>query len=154
MRIFVTGVAGFLGSHLAEHLLEDGHEVVGCDNLIGGEIINVPPAVEFYQYDCVDRNSIARITKGCDVVFHCAATAYEGLSVFSPALVTRNIVDASASVFSAAIENRVKRIIYCSSMARYGTNEVPFEEHFEPRPVRQSRGSAGLGSEQRTARHR
>ena len=134
MRIFVTGVAGFLGSHLAEHLLEDGHEVVGCDNLIGGEIINVPPEIEFYQYDCCDRNSIARITKGCDVVYHCAATAYEGLSVFSPSLVIRNIVDASASVFSAAIENKVKRIIFCSSMARYGTNEVPFREEFEPRP--------------------
>lgn len=134
MRIFVTGVAGFLGSHLAEHLLEEGHEVVGCDNLIGGEIINVPPEVEFYQYDCTDRNSMARISRGCEVAFHCAATAYEGLSVFSPSLVIKNIVDASASVFSAAIENRVRRIIFCSSMARYGTNQVPFREDYEPRP--------------------
>ena len=134
MKIFVTGVAGFLGSHLAENMLEMGHEVVGIDSLIGGEIINVPPSVEFYQYDCCDRNSVARVSRGCDVVYHCAATAYEGLSVFSPALISRNIIDASVSVFSAAIENKVKRIIFCSSMARYGTNEVPFKETFEPRP--------------------
>ena len=134
MKIFVTGVAGFLGSHLADRFLESGHEVVGVDSLIGGEIINVPPATQFYQYDCCDRNSVARVMTDCDVVYHCAATAYEGLSVFSPALVSRNIVDASVSVISAAIENGVKRIVFCSSMARYGTNEVPFREEYDPRP--------------------
>lgn len=134
MKIFVTGVAGFLGSHLADRFLESGHEVVGVDSLIGGEIINVPPATQFYQYDCCDRNSVARVMKDCDVVYHCAATAYEGLSVFSPALVSRNIVDASVSFISAAIENCVRRIVFCSSMARYGTNEVPFREEYDPRP--------------------
>lgn len=123
-----------MGSHLADKMLEMGHEVVGVDNLIGGEIINVPPSIEFYQYDCCDRNSIARVLRNCDVVYHCAATAYEGLSVFSPALVCRNIVEASVSVFSAAIENRARRIVFCSSMARYGTNQVPFKEEYEPRP--------------------
>lgn len=134
MRIFISGIAGFLGSHLAEHFLADGHEVVGCDTLIGGELINVPPDAEFYQYDICRRNSMVKITKGCDVIFHAAATAYEGLSVFSPHLIVENIVTGSASLFSAAIANGVKRIIFCSSMARYGTNEVPFKEEYEPRP--------------------
>ena len=130
----MTGAAGFLGSHLCERLMEDKHEVVGVDNLIGGEIGNVPPAVEFYHYDCCDRNSMARAMKGTDVVYHCAAAAYEGLSVFAPAMVTRNTVCASASVFSAAIEHGVKRIVFCSSMARYGVNRVPFREEYEVRP--------------------
>lgn len=134
MKVFISGVAGFLGSHLADAMIADGHHVVGCDNLIGGELDNVPDKVEFYQYDCCYRNSMARITKGCDVVFHCAATAYEGLSVVSPHVVTQNIVTASVSLFSAAIENKVKRIVFCSSMARYGTNEVPFRETYAPRP--------------------
>lgn len=134
MRIFISGIAGFLGSHLAEHFLADGHEVVGCDTLIGGELINVPPDAEFYQYDICRRNSMLKITKGCEVVFHAAATAYEGLSVFSPHLITENIVTGSASLFSASIANGVKRIIFCSSMARYGTNEVPFRETFTPQP--------------------
>ena len=134
MKIFVSGIAGFLGSHLAETFIKDGHQVVGCDSLIGGELDNVPPDAEFYQYDCCYRNSMLKITKGCDLVYHAAATAYEGLSVFSPHLITQNIVTGSVSLFSAAIENKVKRIIYCSSMARYGTNKIPFTEDLIPNP--------------------
>ena len=134
MKIFISGIAGFLGSHLAESFLNEGHKVVGCDSLIGGELDNVPPDAEFYQYDCCYRNSMLKITKGCDLVYHTAATAYEGLSVFSPHLITQNIVTGSVALFSAAIENKVKRIIFCSSMARYGTNKFPFKETLEPKP--------------------
>ena len=134
MKIFISGIAGFLGSHLADQFINDGHHVVGCDSLIGGELNNVPEKAEFYQYDCCFRNSMLKITKGCDIVYHTAATAYEGLSVFSPHLITQNIVTGSVSLFSAAIQNKVKRIIFCSSMARYGTNKVPFQENFTPHP--------------------
>ena len=134
MKIFVSGIAGFLGSHLADAFIKDGHHVVGCDSLIGGELSNVPAEAEFYQYDCCYRNSMLKITKGCDLVYHTAATAYEGLSVFSPHLITNNIVTGSVSLFSAAIENKVKRIVFCSSMARYGTNKVPFREDYIPKP--------------------
>ena len=134
MKIFVSGIAGFLGSHLADAFIKDGHHVVGCDSLIGGELSNVPAEAEFYQYDCCYRNSMLKITKGCDLVYHTAATAYEGLSVFSPHLITNNIVTGSVSLFSAAIENNVKRIVFCSSMARYGTNKVPFKEDYTPKP--------------------
>ena len=134
MRIFITGIAGFLGSHLAEAFHEDGHHVFGCDNLIGGELRNVPDQVEFHQYDINDYHAMLHLTKDCDIVYHAAATAYEGLSVFSPHLVVNNIVSGSASVFSAAIANGVRRIIFCSSMARYGTNQVPFKEDYDPRP--------------------
>ena len=134
MKIFVSGIAGFLGSHLADAFIKDGHHVVGCDSLIGGELSNVPAEAEFYQYDCCYRNSMLKITKGCDLVYHTAATAYEGLSVFSPHLITNNIVTGSVSLFSAAIENKVKRIVFCSSMARYGTNKVPFREDYTPKP--------------------
>ena len=134
MKIFVSGIAGFLGSHLADAFIKDGHHVVGCDSLIGGELSNVPAEAEFYQYDCCYRNSMLKITKGCDLVYHTAATAYEGLSVFSPHLITNNIVTGSVSLFSAAIENKVKRIVFCSSMARYGTNKIPFREDYIPKP--------------------
>ncbi len=134
MKIFISGIAGFLGSHLADQFIKDGHHVVGCDSLIGGELDNVPEKAEFYQYDCCFRNSMLKITKDCDIVYHAAATAYEGLSVFSPHLITQNIVTGSVSLFSAAIENKVKRIIFCSSMARYGTNVTPFQEDYKPAP--------------------
>ncbi len=135
MKIFISGVAGFLGSHLADAFIKDGYDVVGCDNLIGGYLDNVPNKVDFHQYDCNYYNSMVKITKDCDVVFHCAATAYEGLSVFSPHIVTKNIVGASVSLMTAAISNNVKRFVFCSSMARYGTQEViPFTEDLIPAP--------------------
>lgn len=133
-RIFISGVAGFLGSHLADAFLADGHEVVGCDNMIGGYLDNVPSGVHFRQIDCNDFGRMNEHMKGVDIVYHCAATAYEGFSVFSPHLVTQNIVTASTGTISAAVANRVKRFVMCSSMARYGTNRVPFTEDMEPRP--------------------
>lgn len=136
MKIFITGVAGFLGSHLADAMLADGHEVVGIDNMIGGSLENVPKGVSFSFGDCNDNSLVRSLVTGCDVVFHCAATAYEGLSVFSPSVVTNNIVGASVSVFSAAIAAKVRRIVFCSSMARYGVGSCvpPFIENMTPMP--------------------
>ena len=89
-KILVTGVAGFLGSHLSEQLVNLGHKVVGIDNMLGGYDDNVPSNVEFHKGDCCDFEKIKSIMKGVDVVYHCAATAHEGLSVFSPYEITKN----------------------------------------------------------------
>lgn len=128
MKIFITGIAGFLGSHLASAMIADGHHVVGIDNMLGGDMENVPEGVQFTIMDCNNLEAVRDVMKGCEVVFHCAATAYEGLSVFSPHLVIQNIVGASTAIFSAAIANRVRRIVMCSSMARYGAGPVPYME--------------------------
>jgi UDP-glucose 4-epimerase len=133
-KVFITGVAGFLGSHLADAFLADGYDVAGCDNMIGGYLDNVPPEVEFHQSDCNDFEKMKEYLRGVDIVYHCAATAYEGLSVFSPHMVTQHIVTASTGVISAAIANKVRRFVMCSSMARYGTNQVPFTEVMQPKP--------------------
>ena len=132
---FITGVAGFLGSHLAEHFLKQGHRVIGCDNLIGGYLDNVPPGVEFHTVDCGDLQAMTQIMRGATHVYHCAAFAYEGLSVFSPHLITNNIYSGTISTLTAAITNKVTRFIFCSSMARYGTQDtVPFTEDMTPKP--------------------
>lgn len=133
-RIFISGVAGFLGSHLADAFLADGHEVVGNDSMIGGYLDNVPTGVEFHEVDCNDFSRLKPLMAGVDIVYHCAATAYEGLSVFSPHLITQNIVGASTSMVSAAVANKCRRFVMCSSMARYGANPVPFTEDMVPRP--------------------
>lgn len=135
MKIFISGVAGFLGSHLADAMLKEGHKVIGVDNLIGGYIDNVPEDVEFYQTDCKYLNTMNKLMKGVDIVYHTACTAYEGLSVFSPELVCQNTYQITASLLSAAITQKVKRFVYCSSMARYGKQEiVPFTEDMLPKP--------------------
>ena len=134
-KVLVTGVAGFLGSHLAESLVSLGHKVVGLDNMIGGYEDNVPRNIEFHNFDCCDFNKVKSIMKDVEVVYHCAATAHEGLSVFSPYEITKNNYLASVSIFSAAVNEKVKRIIFCSSMARYGDQKAPFSEKMLPKPV-------------------
>jgi len=137
MRIFITGIAGFLGSHLADAMLRDGHVVGGVDSLIGGYWDNVPEGVQiWWKADCNELSCLNGYFERFkpEIVFHCAATAYEGLSVFSPHLITQNIVGASTSVFSASITAGVRRIVHCSSMARYGTGNPPFLESDRPEP--------------------
>jgi UDP-glucose 4-epimerase len=134
MKIFITGIAGFLGSHLADRMIELGHTVAGNDTLVGGYKDNVPNSAEFFQIDCCDIEGMTQAMAGSDIVIHTAATAHEGLSVFSPSFITKNIFEASVSTISAAIQNKVKRFVFCSSMARYGNQEVPYTEDQRPMP--------------------
>lgn len=134
MKIFITGIAGFLGSHLADRMLALGHQVAGNDTLIGGYLDNVPPQAEFHKIDCCDIEAMTQAIAGSDVVIHAAATAHEGLSVFSPSFITKNIFEATVSTISASIQNKVKRFVFCSSMARYGNQQVPYTEDQKPMP--------------------
>ena len=135
MNIFITGIAGFLGSNLADYYIKKKFNVSGCDNLIGGDLENVSKGVKFYKANCEDFNKMKEITKGYDVVIHAAAYAHEGLSNVSPNIICSNIISGSTSVFSASIANKVKRIVFCSSMARYGNIKQPFYEEDNPNPV-------------------
>jgi UDP-glucose 4-epimerase len=136
MHIFITGIAGFLGSNLAEYYLKKNFTVSGCDNLIGGSLDNIDQnKINFFKADCEDLATMKKIINGADVLCHAAAYAHEGLSSCSPVLISNNNVTGSVSVFTAAIINKVKRIVYCSSMARYGSIKIPFREDDELKPV-------------------
>ena len=112
MKIFITGIAGFLGSNVADKMLEMGHEVVGIDNFLGGYKDNLPENITFYEDDLRNLDNLAEYMKGCDIVFHTACTAYEGLSVFSPSLIVENTVQISV--------NAMKRInVYTKSFDQH-----------------------------------
>jgi len=135
MNILITGVAGFMGSHLADEFLKRGHKVIGIDNLVGGYKENIPFQVEFYQYDLSDFDLVKDVFAGADLVVHTACTAYEGLSVFSPSLVTKNTSHITTVALSASVRSGVKKFVHMSSMARYGTQDlVPFTEDMIPKP--------------------
>ncbi|MFC4036708.1 NAD-dependent epimerase/dehydratase family protein [Streptomyces polygonati] len=134
-KVFVTGIAGFLGSHVAERFRDIGWEVCGIDNLRGGRAANVPEDVRFEVVDCLDRSGYLPLLAGSDLVYHCASAAYDGLSVFSPAFVYRNTAQATVEVASASVASGVRRFIHCSSMARYGALPAPFTEDMPPAPV-------------------
>ena len=114
--VYITGIAGFLGSHLADFLTAHGESVKGVDSLIGGYEDNVPTGAEFHNFDMLDLDRLTNSMVNVEVVYHTACTAYEGLSVFSPSIVTANTVQISVNAMTAAIRNGVKRFVHCSSI--------------------------------------
>lgn len=145
MKVFITGIAGFLGSHLADKFLDEGHTVVGVDSLVGGYLDNVPAGAEFHSRDLVE-HPVEDLLKDVDLVIHAACTAYEGLSVFSPALVVANTTQATIELLSQSVKAGVKKFVYLSSMARYGTLPTPYREDMDPKP-QDPYGIAKLASE-------
>jgi UDP-glucose 4-epimerase len=136
MRIWITGIGGFLGSHLAETLSALGHDVAGNDSFICGSGENIPDGMYYSQTDCRDFDAVKRKLDRFkpDVLVHTAATAAEGFSVFSPHFITSNIAEASVATFSAAIASGVKRIVYMSSMSRYGKGKSGHDGYMQMRP--------------------
>lgn len=130
--ILVTGVAGLVGSNIANHL-KANHNIIGVDNLLGGYRDNIPNDIKFIEKDC---NNLSEIDfYGVDTVVHAACTAHEGLSVFSPKTITDNTYGQSVNVLKCAIQAGVKKFVFTSSMARYGMQDtVPFVEDMTPKP--------------------
>ena len=135
MKVFITGVSGLLGSTMARFLINQGHEVAGIDNMIGGVEGNVPELVKYTEGDILDVELLKESMKDCEVVFHTAALPYEGLSVFSPMVTATSIVSGTIATAAAAIHNNIRLFINCSSMARYGKQTPPFTENMTPAPV-------------------
>lgn len=125
MKCLVTGGAGFIGSHLVDLLLENGHEVVIIDNLKGGWLKNINgalknPKCRFHQADIRDKNAIQPYFSGIDWVFHLAAVADIVPSIDNPRLYVETNVDGTLNVLESAKEANVKRFIYAASSSCYG----------------------------------
>lgn len=135
MQVFITGVAGFIGSQLARSAIERGWSARGIDSMLGGNSHNVPSGTLWRQTGCRNRGAYQLLLPGTDVVFHAAAAPYEGLSVFSPELVYEHTLMSTVAVLRASIEAGAGRFVYCSSMSRYGAQRPPFTEDMPTAPV-------------------
>ena len=133
----VTGGAGFIGSHVAKHLLEMGHTVLAFDNFSGGNPDNIPDGVEtvFGDITNVDDVKAAFNTWDIDYVFHLAAYAAEGLSHFIRHYNYEVNVLGSINLINAAVNHKVKRFVFTSSAAVYGYNSESAYEAQECRPA-------------------
>jgi UDP-glucose 4-epimerase len=137
-NILITGVAGLLGSNMADWILKNHQEfnVIGVDDLSGGYIDNVNDKVIFENYNLTDKNLSNLFEKyKFDYVFHFAAYAAEGLSPFIRTFNYQNNLLCTANIVNNCIEHNVKRLIFTSSMAVYGVGNPPFDENDLLNPI-------------------
>jgi len=124
-----------MGSWLADELLRRKHEVIVVDNLLGGKEENVNPDCKFLKADLRDRRQVDSIVgSGVDTIFHLAAYAAEGQSIFSPISINEINIAPMNNLLVAAVNNNVKRFVFTSSMAAYGNQTPPFNENLPRQP--------------------
>jgi len=121
-KVVITGGAGFIGSHLAERLVNQGNEVVIVDTLLRGNKIPKPifDKVSFHKVDVADRDEVTKLCKGVDVIFHFAAILGVDIVADNPIETMETEVNGMQSVAYAASVNRVPKIVYASTSGIYG----------------------------------
>jgi UDP-glucose 4-epimerase len=145
----VTGGAGFIGAHVAGHLLEMGRRVVVLDDLSGGYKDNVPRGARFIQGSILDHELVNALFKKhrFEHVYHLAAYAAEGLSHFIKRFNYNNNVIGTVNLINASVNFNVKCFMFTSSIAVYGAGQTPMTEDMTPVPE-DSYGIAKLACEQ------
>jgi UDP-glucose 4-epimerase len=137
MSVLVTGGAGFIGSHVARHLLDAGQDVVVLDDLSGGYEENVPAGANLVAGSVVDPELVEELFREHEFshVFHLAAYAAEGLSHFIRRFNYTNNVLGSVNLLNAALRaETVERFVFTSSIAVYGAAQTPMTEDTVPEP--------------------
>lgn len=139
MKCLVTGGAGFIGSHLVERLLKDGHQVTVIDNFSTGRPQNLATLsgshLTVHKYDAADFESIKSLFKGIDRVFHIAALADIVPSINYPLTYHHSNVDATVAVLEASRLAGVNRFVYTASASCYGLPDIiPTPETADIRP--------------------
>ncbi len=137
MKALVTGAAGFIGSHVADHCLALGMEVVSTDDLSGGFRENVPEQSQWVEGDLKDPEFVASLWQNYgpfDYVYHVAAYAAEGLSHFIRRYNYQTNLIASVNLINESVKHEVKCFVFTSSIAVYGANQLPMTEDLVPIP--------------------
>ena len=138
MKVLITGVAGLLGSRLADWILENTDcTIIGIDDLSGGYIENVDTRVNFYKINLSNDNTLESIfeTHKPDYVFHFAAYAAEGLSPFIRQFNYENNLISTTRLINQSIKHNIKRFVFTSTMAVYGAATPPFLESYQQAPI-------------------
>jgi UDP-glucose 4-epimerase len=132
----VTGGAGFIGSHVADHLLRRGHKVLVLDDLSGGFEDNVPTGATFVKGSILDTELIDRLFDRYNFtyVYHLAAYAAEGLSHFIKRFNYNNNLIGSVNLINASVNYSVRCFVFTSSIAVYGAGQSPMTEDMVPQP--------------------
>jgi UDP-glucose 4-epimerase len=135
-KSLITGGAGFIGSHVAKHCLQLGHEVIALDDLSGGFEDHVPGGVQFIKGSVTDEKFISKLFSEhtFDYVYHLAAYAAEGLSHFIRRYNYNTNLIGSINLINEAVKQKVKCFVFTSSIAVYGKGQLPMTEEMTPEP--------------------
>jgi len=140
MKTLVTGGAGFIGSHLCELLISEGHDVIALDNLTSGRLANLhpvngAPGFSFAQVDIRDPEAMRPLFEGVDWVFHLAGLADIVPSIEMPAQYYSTNVTGTFNVLECARAGGVERLVYAASSSSYGIPDYyPTPENAPIRP--------------------
>jgi len=135
--VLVTGAAGFIGSHVAAVCAEKGMKVVAIDDMSGGFASNIPDGIEFIKGDLKNETFVEELFMEhghFEYVFHLAAYAAEGMSHFIRGFNYKNNLVASVYLLNWAVKTKVNCFVFTSSIAVYGTGQLPLKEETIPRP--------------------
>jgi UDP-glucose 4-epimerase len=140
LRVLITGGAGFIGSHTVDRLLSEGFKVVVLDNLRSGSLENVSQHAgnrnfRFVHGDIRDASLVRNVVSDVDFVVHLAALVSVPESFRDPALTHDINANGTLNLLKASVDNGVKRFVYASSCAVYGTaEEIPIKEQHPTKP--------------------
>lgn len=135
MKIVVTGGAGFIGSHIVDALIQEGHRVVVVDNLSTGRQENLNPRARFYKLDICNLKRIRPLFRGVDYVFHAAAMARIQPSIMNPIPSHNANATGTLNILVASRDAKVKKVIYSASSSAYGSQRtLPYRENMICQP--------------------
>jgi len=135
-NVLVTGGAGFIGSHLSERLLKEGHQVTVIDDLSEGKWENLPQSPNLKKYKVSILDNVSKYVNGQDTIFHLAALPRLKRSIDNPWKTHKVNVDGTLNLLLAAKENKVKRFVFASSSSIYGNQDrLPLTEDMRPNPL-------------------
>lgn len=122
-KVLITGVAGFIGSKVAERFLAEGYSVIGVDDLSNGCLDNVPSGLDFIRGDLSDSSTIALLPCECSKVLHLAGQSSGEISFDDPVADLEKNTVSTLNLIRYSIQNRIERFVYASSMSVYGKVE-------------------------------
>lgn len=125
--VIVTGVAGFIGSKIAERLISEGLPVIGLDNLSTGKIKNIPKKVKFIKLDLSKKDQLKKIPKNIKYIFHLAGQSSGEVSYYDPLGDIEKNTISTINLIKYGIKNKSKTIFFASSMSVYGATK---KKHF------------------------
>lgn len=135
-RILITGVAGFIASHLSRRFLSEGYQVVGVDDLSTGSYESIPDGVEFIEGDLTLQSTFAKLPKDCSKILHLAGQSSGEISFDDPVADLNKNTISTLNLIRYGIKNNIERMVFASSMSVYGAvPDHPIREDYACKPI-------------------